>query len=1129
MSLLFGLIQTVVAVFLLVYAFRSHERFWTLGFLGWRKVYTGLALFLFGGLAALAAYWSGPGAAGWNAWLSPVAAVAGGLGLALVLAGSIERLQDLADERRRLEEVRAGYDLFDTLREVVGGAYAFLEVLDFALKEMVRASGAATGGLWLYNPAGREWVLTGAAGMSQALRRQIESVRGSGTGFDRLARVSKARIFSRAEEIRLFFPEWEAEGYCSVLGLPLVTGAAGSAEKHLLGVIILADQSESRFDDDRARRLHAAADYVAAVIAESRLQRQLEAAHKQSESLRAEADVRLQDAHRRIAEMSDRFAEERRDWEMQRETLLTENQERVAASQAEAQDTARRLEMEFGDRLAAAVRRHEELHAQWQEVHQAEQRLRESLDAERQEWARRSEEWQREWATQRDEWEKQKTAREAQIDQLRSELSQRDDELSRRSRAYEEQLQGLRIQAEEQHRAGAEEQRRLREELQALHAAMSERERQLAAERDAERRRTRDDHDRLIAELQSLRAEMVERERVLAGEREAERQRAAQEIAQSQSQVAALREEVDARERTIAAERESGQQRLAEVEAHYEGLLATERETARRIEELSHAVQQDAADKLGALQTQIESLHDDNAQAQARWQDELARLQADSGQRLHDITEKLDGAETIVADLLTALAAPDPIDVLLAQMHHLLPNGAELWLWRRLPDSTPSLVAVHGREREQDLAQPDTLSPWMFETNTIPAEGITLVGDGGEWAAREEYQDQYHRERWDDVWGSGVRPEWAICWPWAGSVGAAGENGWITAFGLGEGHIPPPAVIDHLTRYAGLIGALVVKSARQSDVDAPESDVEAPAAQAAECRIIPGSEPAEDDVVDTNLHAAILAWVANQRQDEWHLDLAALAPPPVNARRLGEVLDLARISCRNGGDGSANQFAVETRSADGGAQLRLINLSANVPFSDVVAVGVDGAEPAALEEVAANMAAFRWLMHGDHRLGVEIIFTAPVTPVAQEDGLSTSESLSGTRLGVLIADDQPAMGELLAGMLQTLGHRAEVAGGAQEAYGRFVSEHPDVVIVSAMMPQRAGLALAGWVKSHRPSTPVVLLTESGAEELTADAEPNWDRILEKPFRLDQLQDCLATLWAASSDSAPADVVDEMIR
>ncbi|MEW5701383.1 MAG: GAF domain-containing protein, partial [Candidatus Zixiibacteriota bacterium] len=279
MNLAFGLIQTAVTASLLVYAFRAHERFWTLGFLGWRKVYTGLVLSLLGGLAALAAYWSDSG------WILPLSsAMAGGLGLALVLAGSIERLHDLARERRQLEDVRAGYDLFDTLREVAGGAYAFLEVLDFALKEMVRASGAAAGGLWLYNPAGREWVLTGAAGMSQAFRKQTESVRGSGTGFDRLAHTSKARVFSRVEEIRLFFPEWEAEGYRSILGLPLLTGAGGAPgasgpqEKHRLGVIVLADQVESRFDDDRARRLHAAADYVAAVVAEARLQRQVEAA-----------------------------------------------------------------------------------------------------------------------------------------------------------------------------------------------------------------------------------------------------------------------------------------------------------------------------------------------------------------------------------------------------------------------------------------------------------------------------------------------------------------------------------------------------------------------------------------------------------------------------------------------------------------------------------------------------------------------------------------------------------------------------------------------------------------------------------------------------------------------------------
>ena len=352
-----GLILALVCVFLLVYAFRSHERHWSLGFLGWRKVYTGLGVSLAGALIWTLGQWVSATASnpGLGLTLPIFAGVMVALGLALVVAGSMERLRDLAEERRRLEEIRAGFDLYDTLREVVSGPYTFLEVLEFALKEMVRAAGVTSGGLWLYNPSGREWILTGAANMSQNFRRQVETVKGSGTGFDRLARLYKAHVFSRADEIRLFFPEWEAEGIQSVLGLPLVTGTPGSSEKRLLGVIILADSSEARFDDDRARRLHAAADYVAAVIAEGRLQRQLESSTQQIEALKSahERDLEVMREQQRVADA--RTVEERRSWEAEMVT-------RSDRAEAELSET-RRLHAE---RLAELNREHVEAAARQQ-------------------------------------------------------------------------------------------------------------------------------------------------------------------------------------------------------------------------------------------------------------------------------------------------------------------------------------------------------------------------------------------------------------------------------------------------------------------------------------------------------------------------------------------------------------------------------------------------------------------------------------------------------------------------------------------------------------------------------------------------------------------------------------------
>jgi CheY-like chemotaxis protein len=645
-----GLFLALACVVLLVYAFRSHERHWSLGFLGWRKVYTGLGIALAGSIGWAMGGWlatatASPGLGVALPILSGLS-IAGGLGL--VVSGSMERLRDLAEERRRLEEIRAGFDLYDTLREVVSGPYTFLEVLEFALKEMVRAAGVTTGGLWLYNPSGREWILTGAANMSQNFRRQVETVRGTGTGFDRLARLHKAHVFSRAEEIRLFFPEWEAEGIQSVLGLPLVTGTPGSSENRLLGIIILADSSESRFDDDRARRLHAAADYVAAVIAEGRLQRQLESAAQQLEAQKAAQERELEAVREQVRAADMRMAEERRAWETELNSRTGRLTMELDEARRKAAEDIARLESVAAAAAAThaqevAVLRHElgaQLDAARAAAQEAQQTARHEVDvvvSRLEELRRATDEEKRRMA---DEHQQRLAAERARHDQAIAQI-----------RALEANVNTLSRELEGEKRMRDEERDTHARKLEAAEAQMA-RERQSLS---AERRREAETLQARIGELEALIA-AIEQEHnrqmsELRARTDEERHAAVDEQRVLKQEIQSLRLTLADQQAQFAAERDNLQQELRQTESRYVQLLEAERDAHARAREEWEATHDASEQLLLDLKLELENTRFEQGMALARAHNEAERIRDEYEERLSSLQDQ-------VAMLEEALMAP---------------------------------------------------------------------------------------------------------------------------------------------------------------------------------------------------------------------------------------------------------------------------------------------------------------------------------------------------------------------------------------------------------------------------------------------------------------------------------------
>ncbi len=1201
-AVIFGLTPLAVAVVLLFVALRSHERYWTLGFLGWRKVYAGLILYLLSGLATAGWHWAyvaDPAAMGRLLLWQVSASFSAAVGMGLVLAGAIERLRELSAERERLDDVRAGFDLFDTLRDIAAQPYAFLEVLDFSLKEMVRAAGADYGGLWLYNPGKGEWVLTGWANMSEKLRQQTESVRGTGTGFDRLSVAHKARLFTGPEEIRLFFPEWEAEGVQSILGLPLTSGAIGSPGRQVLGAIILADRSGLRFDDDRARRLYAASDYVAAVIAEARITRQLEAARQQLDSTHAEWERDREDVRRQQEASERRFVEQMAAWSEERKSLEVTLSQRLADTEAKAREEVERARIDFETRAAVLAAAEKERVGQLQErLEEARRNLdmaERRLENERTDGGRRLDQFQRDRQTELEEARRREehlvathneelSRAQGHIEKLQAQLQQAEENVRQREQAlvsaqqtvagleslieterqrHETMVAELTVQIDTGRREAQRDRQYLEQELHATRLQLDEREKQmsahLAAARQAAAEADAHHHGVLEAERQSATEAIAHLERELQDAR-ADRESVVRELQAS-------RLTLSERERQFAAQLDTEQSAAAEAEAHLQGILATER---RQAQETVQRLEDDALTQRQGLQALEDELHVVRAE-RAAFEEQTHRERVEERLNLRRELNIFETRYGAILDGVRNVLALTPgfrqQNELLHALARNLPGRVELYLWKRDGDANDRLLVWMDADGIASTCA--DLSPWSFEVQTIPAEGATRLTGPERWAEVEALHSQEHVWRWRAHWGEKRQPVWAISWPWSRS--AQNETGWITAFGFDESPVVTDEQVDDVARWVGLLAAVIADTEVQTDSasgpyesagtpgtegqtgDAPTGGspfavvpataVETPVTDPRGSDSAPpapvedfafGMEPDSD--IPTELNHVILNWAATQTEDALRLDLSARSDMPVEGPWLLRVLEHGRHMCR-ATDPSANEFAVSTRSDSGHTILRLVRSGEAPPPTDMelAAVGdtifTDHDAPHSRSAMAIRPAALfpviaRWLTRDGDRLGLELLFDDPSQVEDPVFGKSTpgrdvrpvrSEN-PAQPLEVLVFDYARSVGDLIVGMLESLGHKAWLTDEEDDAQLHAVDHYIDLAIINTTAPEDMGWQLAGWLREEAGSVPIVILSDDRADDLSDD--PRCDHLLQIPFPIDELRDCLARLTASAAYQSP---------
>jgi two-component system response regulator HydG len=107
---------------------------------------------------------------------------------------------------------------------------------------------------------------------------------------------------------------------------------------------------------------------------------------------------------------------------------------------------------------------------------------------------------------------------------------------------------------------------------------------------------------------------------------------------------------------------------------------------------------------------------------------------------------------------------------------------------------------------------------------------------------------------------------------------------------------------------------------------------------------------------------------------------------------------------------------------------------------------------------------------------------------------------------VLVADDEPKLGKLVAQMLELDGHDVTRAGGGKEALARLDEIRFDVVVTDLRMPEVDGLAVLRAARNRTPPVEVVLMTAYGTAESAVEAmKAGAADYVTKPFSMDELR------------------------
>ena len=134
----------------------------------------------------------------------------------------------------------------------------------------------------------------------------------------------------------------------------------------------------------------------------------------------------------------------------------------------------------------------------------------------------------------------------------------------------------------------------------------------------------------------------------------------------------------------------------------------------------------------------------------------------------------------------------------------------------------------------------------------------------------------------------------------------------------------------------------------------------------------------------------------------------------------------------------------------------------------------------------------------------------PPRPVLQE-GKAPEHP---TPPSILIADDEQALSELLAGELSAMGYTCVSLRSKADAFRWSVSHHPDIIITDIRSPEMDGFQFLSLLKSDARTSDVPIVFSTGVaspDNLALAKRLGAAEVVSKPCRLSEVQEVIDRL------------------
>jgi len=136
---------------------------------------------------------------------------------------------------------------------------------------------------------------------------------------------------------------------------------------------------------------------------------------------------------------------------------------------------------------------------------------------------------------------------------------------------------------------------------------------------------------------------------------------------------------------------------------------------------------------------------------------------------------------------------------------------------------------------------------------------------------------------------------------------------------------------------------------------------------------------------------------------------------------------------------------------------------------------------------------------------------------------------------VFIVDDDSAIRHAMGLLLESVGHRCETYGSADEFLAAVDLTSPGCLVLDIRMPGMSGLDLQGKLAASKSTIPIIFITGHGDVPMAVEAmQKGAIDFIQKPFRDQELLDRISHAMQTDSDrrssrQSVSDIVDKFSR